>query len=304
LRTGAASLALAAALVLLAGPARADSQKVGPEGTVHRLTSENWTSGGGRVSGTALRHYRQYDDGTTASSLVPGTDDASADRDPAIEIDPATGQPVLVWSRNEGGGYQVYVSRFDGSAWAFPKPVFVQPGNGKSPDIRIASALIHVMWRQETSATRVSLDRTTLDRVFGPETLPISDAGLVPPDGLPSPNAAASDPPCGDAYFAAEVPPRTSGEGGRIQVWGVRDAPVPVDYAQGFLLPQDVRNVQQPRARWIHDRFVLSFNTAERFFYTIRSSAGWSDLKTILLDASTSVSDARIQMEEMIRRTR
>ncbi len=307
LRTGAAALAFAAALALASGPARADSQKLGPEGTLHRLTVEDWTNDSGSLSGTALRHYRQYDDGTTESSFVPGTDDASADRDPAIEIDPATGQPVLVWSRNEGRGYLVFVSRFDGNAWSFPKPVFVQPDDEKFPDIRIASALIHVMWRQEapgqTSAVRVSLDRTTLDRAFGPEPLAVSDTELVAPDGLPSFEAAASDPPCGEAYFAAEVPPRSTGkDDGWIHVWGVRDAPVPVEYSFGFQLPQDVRIEKQPMARWIQDRFVLSFNTPDRFFYTIRSGSAWSDLKILLLDANTSVSDARIRMEEMILR--
>lgn len=288
------------------GSALADVQKVGPDGTVHRINVEAWPPGTtSRTTSTALRHIRQYADGSTDSALVPGTDDLAIDRDPAIDIDPATGNPVLVWSRNLGSGFDIFVSRFDGASWSAPQPIVTQAVDDTRPDIKVACTLIHVTSRQDgqpmNPVIRTSIDRLTLIPVFGPETLPIPDSNLVPVDGQSSSPTTAATPPTDDAFFMAEIPPRFPGDPGRVAVWGIRDAPVPVDYCQGFLLPSGVSGVQDSRARWLHKRFVVSYAVPSDFYYSIWYSL-WGSLQVIDLNATVTSSDARIQMEDMIRR--
>jgi hypothetical protein len=299
---------LAAALALLGAIAtadtRADVQRIAAGGTVYRVQVEPWYgSGNPRPSGTALRLVVQQHDGTVDSTLVPGTDDATIDRDPAIEIDGCTGTPVLVWSRGDAGGYDVYVARYDGGAWSAPRPVIAQAGDDGQPDVRVGFSLIHVLWRQDMQSqarlVRASLDRLTLKQAFGPELLPIPDAGLLTDgDALDS---AAATPPYFDAFFAAEVPSRPGPDPGHIVVWGVRDAPVPVDYCHWLTLPSGVSNVRNPFARYFRDRFVVSFDTAERFHYAMRYWFGWTDLRVVNLSSSVSAADARLQLEDMIR---
>ncbi len=296
----AALIVVIGALVAGAGAARAaETQKLAPDGTLHKVTVENWPATG-KPTGTALRHTRQTAAGVTDSALIPGTDDAAIDRDVALGIDPLSGQPVVAWSRNEGAGFDIFVSRYESGSWRTPRRVVRTSGDQTRPELHIASTLVHVMWKQLSQSqpgyVRASLDRVTLDLVFGPEMLPIADAVSGASDS-PSPFPARSD-----AFFAAEAPPRWPGDSGRIVIWGVRDAPIPVDFSQAFLLPGDVRNVLSPTAHWVADRFVLHFLLSDRFLYALRTDASWTPLEMILLGPDTQASDAQMQMEDMIRR--
>lgn len=304
LRRAAAGATLAAAW--LATTANADVQKIAPDGTVHRVDVEQFLSGG-KVAGTALRHTRQMPGGAKDSSLVPGTDDPAVDREPALEIDPVTGAPLLVWSRNEGAGFDIVLSRFEGASWL----PFVRVSSGgedeSQPQIGSGQRLVHVVYRQSTGFQGVfqyyrwSLDRATLGAVYGPEQLPLDGVPLVPPEGESS--AGSDAPPTGaHVFFSGDLPALRPGDPGRIVVWGVRDDPVPVGFRQGFLLPADVKSVQQHRAGWLACRFGLWFTTSGRFYYTTRVNGRWHEDRFVETSSGTAVSDARLQLEEMIQK--
>ncbi len=304
---GGAALGAVVLATLLAWPwtsARAERQKIAPDGTVHRIDVEA-NSSIRSTGGTVLRHTRQRPEGGTEIAYVTGTDDAALDRQPAIEIDLVTGTPVLVWTRSEGTSQDVVMSRYDDGTWLPFVRVTKCMGDRTSPQLRIGRQLTHVLYRQEDGALpsfyRVSFDRATLERVYGPELLPSDGMNYVPPEGEPSPNSAP--PPADDLFFSVEAPGGQPGEPGRILVWGVRDEPVPIDYRQGFLLPSSAKNVLRLEGGWIACRFALWFATAERFYYTSRVENRWHEDRIVELSYGTSTSDARLQLEDMIRRT-
>ncbi len=297
---------VALACAWLATVARADIQKISPDGTVHRVDVEQYLSGG-RVVGTALRHTRQGPSGAKESSLVPGTDDPAVDRDPAIEIDPVSGAPVLVWSRNEGAGFDIVLSRFEGGSWLPFVRVSSGGGDDLLPQVGPGKKLVHVVYRQSAGSQaplsfyRSSFDRATLGPAYGPELLPLDGFPYVPPEGESAPGTDAP-PPSDHVFFSSDVPALRPGDPGRIVVWGVRDDPVPIGFRQGFLLPSDVKSVLQHRAGWLACRFGLWFATGSRFYYTTRVGGRWHEGRFVELSSTTSLADARLQLEEMIRK--
>lgn len=302
-RPGVWTAVLALVLWAVAGePARADVQKIAPDGTVHRVDVEVFNTGQ-TGSGTRLRHTRQSPGGMTESTIVAGTDDPAVDREPSLDIDPVTGRPILVWSRNEGAGFDVVLSRYEGQGWAPFVRVTSGGGDESSPQVGSGNHLIHVLYRQgmsaQTSFYRSSFDRTSLAPVFGPELLPVDGMPFVPPEGESTPSSAP--PPAADhVFFSAAVPGARPGDPGRILVWGVRDDPAPIVYRQGFLLPSDARSLEQHRAGWVSCRFALWYATADRFYYTSRVGGLWHEVRIVALSSTTTVADARLQLEEMI----
>lgn len=287
------------ALTCAAPAALAEVQKIDATGYVHRVDVESVSID--RYFYTQLRYTRTAPDGTREVMVVPGTDDLAWEREPAIEIAPYTGNVVFVWVRNDGTGYELFVTRRDGTTWLPTRRLLAVNGDARRPQIRISTNLLHVAWRQDNGPVQVpyraSFDRVSLDLAFGPEQVPLAPAGTS--TGL---DPASVDPPWWNKYFAASAPGSLPGEPGWIVIWGVRDEPVPIDYVYYVPVPKGVYGVIQAEASFIGSRFVLWFYTGDRFFYSVRSNQRWSDIRLVDLSGATSVSDAKIQVREMVLR--
>ena len=114
---------LAGCLAGSVGVFASHQQKVASEGTVHSIEVEGWATQF-PVGGTVLRYDKQLPTGMRETSIIPGTDDPAVDLHPALDIDPATGTPVVVWTRNEGDGFDLFVSRHDGDEWSPPRRLY------------------------------------------------------------------------------------------------------------------------------------------------------------------------------------
>jgi hypothetical protein len=281
-----------AALVL--APARAEVQRLACDGTVYRVEVDTWVQSG-RPSGTVLRSTRQRPKGGKDLSYIPGTDDAAIDRDPALEIDPSSGKPVVVWARSDAGAFNLYVSRFD-TSWSAPRLLVKMDGDDLEPQVRFDARYLHVSWRQDragqTTYWRSSFLSSTLEPAFGPERIPTEDAVSVSTDGG---LADATEAPAGTQYFCATLFDRV-GDPGRAYVWGVRDEPVPINYRQSFVLPPEVRSVTFAEAGHVGGRFTYWFTTNDRMYYTTLANGRWVDMRVVELTAQTSVAEARLQL--------
>lgn len=287
-------------LALAATAARAEITRMTADGTVYRIDVDPWALSG-RVVGTALKSTRQFPKGGKEVTYIPGTDDAATDRDPAVEVDPSTGTVVVVWARNEGTGFNLYVTRYDG-AWSAPRLLVRMDGDELEPQIRFDTKYLHVSWHQDfagqTTWWRSSFRSGTLEQVFGPERIPTDDAVSVSPDGGPA--YGTMDAPCNDVYFNATVFGRL-GDPGRAYVWGVRDEPVPFNFRQSLLLPAEVRSVVAADAGFIYGRFTYWFTTTDRLYYTTLVNGQWSDMRLVELGVATS-SDARLMLRDLFKR--
>lgn len=294
--------ALGLAALVVGAPARADVLKMGVDGTVYRADVDFIDPGPGRPVFTLLRWTAQRPDGMVESSIVPGTDDLALERDPAVDVDPATGEPVLAWARSDRGPYQIMIARLTGAGWTHPTAVDPAPVEQTQPEIRISPTLVHVFWRQAESLSgcvRVSLDRDDLTRSFGPEPLPLPVTGVIPASGSPP---GGSTIPASDAcFFSALVKSRLPGNPDCVVVWGVRDAPVPVDFVAGVQVSADAHGVWGARARWIFRRFVLTYWTFDRLFYNVQVDGTWSETREILFAMGTGPAGATARLEETLR---
>jgi len=286
----------------LGGPVRAGDQiEVAGDGTVHSL-STGFEFAVGNAS--PILHVEQSPFGDGITRILPGTD-SGVNLHPSIEIDPVTDLPVAVWTRVEHGDAEISLARFDGTEWT--ESIAVAPGRGDDvdPELRIGRSLIHVLWRRETAGgdvvlLRASLDRATLSPVLGPEHLPTEGIPLVFPDG--SADAPAELPGPEDSFVVEEVWDGGAGSPHVLIVYGIRDEPMPVGYRQGFTLPPEMDDVNDPSAAWIGSRFVLSFVVGNQLVYTILDDGQWSELRRINLDG-TSAAEARGELESMLLRT-
>ncbi len=276
-------------------PAGADSRRIAADGTVHRIDVEtNQTTS----KGTLLRHRRTLGVTTSDSLVVPGTDDGSCDREPAIEIDPQAGSVWLTWVRANASGSQIMLARFDGVAWAMPKAVSAPSGDLHEPQIRVAQNLVHLVWRQDGSSGtifwRESVNRVGMDPAFGPEPLPVPStisSGFNP------------DPPSDLSYFTGGVPGLTSGDPTRMVTWGVRDEPVPVGYIAVSQVAAGSPAPTQTDAHWRSGRMVVGGVSGSNLFYQWWSKeAGWSSVGAVPIDAVKPVPDAWRLVDDLISR--
>lgn len=291
--------ALVAAVMIAVAPAWGDTQRIVSSGDVHRIEVAPAPSGG-----TGLWATVQNSKGMATGAWVPGTDDAAIDRDPAIEIDPSTALPVLVWSRNEGSGFDLFFSRYAGGAWASPRPLVRGAGDEVEPEIHFGVGVLHVGWRQvdpagQSTLWRQSFNSGSLALVYGPEKVPLDDPAPVPPSGGSQP--ATSAPAHGNIYFRGTIPGLNPGDPGRTFVWGVRDEPVPISFRQSFILPSDVTTVSLQGAGFLGGRFTYWFvaGGGDKLYYTGWNGAGWSDMRVVKLGAATTPSDARIMLVDL-----
>jgi len=279
---------------LLAAPAAADTKKLAADGTLH--TIEVVTTSG-RSATVSLRHTRRPATGAPVAVTIPGTEDAVIDREPAIEIDPVSGQLLLVWSRLDGTDYNVFVSRYDGSSWSAPKPVVRAAGDDVEPQILISDHYVHVGWRQvlagQSNFYRESLYSPTLDPAYGPERLVTSDLWPVPAEGAIT--AGVSDPPTSsEKIFSGVLYPANTTDPGRFHLWGVRDEPVPIGYREIVTLPPQARGASSVGCGILGGRFTIWYVAGARFYYATRLSGAWSPTRGIDLTGGVSASDARL----------
>lgn len=295
--TAARALALAACLLMPWGtsPARAEVQRIASDGSVYRVDVDPWSQGG-KSTGTVLRVTRQKAKGGKDQSIIPGTDDVVVDRDPALEIDPSSGKPIIVWARNDATGFSLYVSRFD-TSWSTPQLLVRQDGDDLEPEIRFAARYLHVSWRQDAAGQstywRSSFLASTLEPMFGPERVPTDDAVSIPPEGGPS---SANDPSPGLQYFCTTVGDRAPGDPFRAYIWGVRDEPVPINYRESLLLQPEVHTVNSSDVGYLGGRFTFWFTTSSRLYYTTFADGRWADMRLIELTGQLTAGDAIEQL--------
>ena len=274
---------------------------VEPDGTVHRLAVEFWPQYPG--PGTAIRYTRQYPSGHLTSALIPGTDDYALDREPALALDPKTGQPIAVWARFQTVGFDLFVSSFDGVSWTPPRPLLTPNPDRVRPRVKADDSLVHVFWTfldgDASRVARASFRPGDLALVLGPEPAridclpPTTDGALFDP--------GAGDPPSGDTYFAAEVPGRTTADPPILGVWGVRDEPVPIDFRAAFALPNGARDLQKVDAAMISGRLTVWFEWSGGLWYTFDDGSGrFTPLRVIKREAGGFTSDALVLLREMI----
>jgi len=285
-----AAIALALAAV---GVVRADVQKIGKDGTVHRNDVQPFAVG--QTVGTVLVHTRQWASGGHDATNVPGTDDVAIDRDPALEVDPNTGNLLLVWSRNDGSGFSLYFSKYDGTSWSPPRRLVRSTSDVSDPQIRFnaTGTVLHVVWSQQdgsgaNSFYRLTFDATTYAAVYGPERLPTDDTGTD------------STPMTSNRYFCGFQSGRVSGDSGRLFLWGVRDEPVPITCHQTFLLPPCARAAAQMDVEWLAGKLTLwMYDGAGRLYYSVRLDAGWTPVRVVEVTSLTSASDARLLLNDL-----
>jgi hypothetical protein len=280
------------ALGLVAAPAAADTKKLGVDGTVHTIEVQSTS---GKTPIVSLRYTRKSAAGALVTMTVPGTEDAATDREPAIEIDPVSGQLLLVWSRWEGTNYNVFLSRYEGTAWSAPVAVVRTAGDDVEPQILISNHYVHVGWRQvlagQSTFYRASFLSTSLQLAYGPEPLVTNDLWPVPPEGANT--AGVSDPPTStEKIFSGVLYPSNGTDPGRFHLWGVRDEPVPIGYREIITLPPNARGATSIGAGVLGGRFTIWYVAGGRFYYATRLSGVWSATRTIDLTGMTPA-DAR-----------
>ena len=281
-------------LLALAGLTAHADVAMSVEGEVHSVRSEHFSAPQGEV-GTLLLHRRQLGDGTTIQAAIEGTTDLAVDTNPMLAV--VGDRLVLIWSRDEGDGVDLYQSVWQGGAWSGPELLISRSNDTLDPNLRHDGRLLHVVWNESGNDDhgnrwyRIALNDRTLGIQFGPEELPSGDneADLVPISGE---DGVSTEPSPDLTYMAGEIEAPGS-DSGAIFVWGIRDEPIPIDFNRGFHLPDDVRDVQDIRAEWLGGRLTLTFVHARTLYYTAFEGGSWSDQKLVLLEGNLSADGAR-----------
>jgi hypothetical protein len=252
----------------------------------------------GKPAKPVLRHTMVRPDGTVVAALVPGTDDLFLDADPALAVDPVRGTVVLAWSRDTGGGFAVFVSRFSGSIWSDPVRALDDPGGEEiEPQIQVTPSLVHVVAHNGPAYQRICLDPENLQPVFGPEPLSNGGSGITP--GVDAPIATPTE---SQVYFTSTVLRPSETDPGRVVIWGVRDEPVPIDYVEALLLPPDAVEGNAATAVPIEGSLTLTVDSGTHVWYTVFREGNWSESASVVLDEEITLSDVLTMLADMIRR--
>lgn len=297
-RGAAALVAAAVSGTALAG----DLQLIASDGTVHRILVSSWTAPGG-IAGTTVRHQIQGAGGAKQTITVPGTEDAAVERSPAVGIDRVDGSLVLVWVREEAGSTHLRIARWVKGAWTASTVLDGPRAGSGSPNLWVGTNWIHVSWSESTGQSptywRAVYAKDTFGRTFGPELM-TTDLPLVPAAATEAPGTTMPDGL--DAYFTYTSPGPTTTDPGRMYVWGIRDEPVPIGYAEGTEIATLGADTRDSGVRTFRSSLTLWYHTGDRFFYRTRSSGVWGGLRIVALDAQTTPEAARLQVDEMLRR--
>jgi hypothetical protein len=298
-RLGAAALfASAVSGAALAG----DLQLIASDGVVHRILVSSWTAPGG-ILGTTVRHQIQGATGAKQTITVPGTEDAAVERSPALGIDRTDGSLVLVWVREEAGSTQLRIARWLKGSWSPPAVLDGPRAGAGSPSLWVGAQWIHVAWTEPTGQGqtfwRGVYGKDGFGKAFGPELL-TTDLPLVPAAAAEFPGASMPDGL--EGFFTYTSPGPSVSDPGRMYVWGIRDEPVPIGYAEGSEITTLGADTRDSGVRTFGSSLTLWSHTADRFVYRTRSAGAWGALRVVVLDAQTTPEAARLQLDEMLRR--
>ncbi len=175
-----AGLSLLGAAVALPLPARAATLALSPAGLQYSVAAEPRSSGIGGSSGTKVVFRSQSPDGAAQAWVLPGTDDAVMDVEPALAVCPVSGLPAVAWSRPDAAGYQIFVSLYDGARWSAPRALTADARGHRRPQLQCgASGRIRLMWTAGLGADGSPLFYEAVLDAKGASLLP---AGLVRAD--------------------------------------------------------------------------------------------------------------------------
>lgn len=85
--------------------------------------------------------------GLSTTDIIPSSWDRTLDKEPSIALDPFNGQPVVVWSRQEGVEFEIAMVRRLPGGWG-PIDILTHSGTSNaSPRVMVdAAARAHIMW--------------------------------------------------------------------------------------------------------------------------------------------------------------
>ena len=92
-------------------------------------------------------------------------------------------------------------------------------------------------------------------------------------------------------------------EPGQIVIWGVRDEPVPIDYKEVLRVPVDLADGNVAIAAPIEGSLTATVISPSYAWYTVFQGGDWRTFGALQLDGTTSLSDVRALLADMIRRT-
>ena len=282
-------------LLLAAGawPSAAGTSELNGAGVLHSVAVEK-LSGEAQTSGTRLVHRMQSPAEAIQTLTIPGTDDTTVDTEPAIAIFPASGLPVVVWSRKEGADYEIDISYFDGTRWTQARTLTANSVDDRRPQAFIGrSGYLHLVWAAGTEFdSSCAFHEAILDQkgliISAPKRILLAVSGSV--------STAAGIPPTIDPtglMIAIDASTKTYTQ---VCVFGGMDEPIPVGQKVTFEVP-GVAGVQNTRIESFGRMTTVTILSGTRLYYSIQTVSEWTPLRSILLDGIT-----REEAELMVKR--
>ncbi len=280
-------------------PALADTVKLGSDGTLHRIEVIHLEGSTSDTPRTYLLHTLQRSDGTIQKYTIPQTNDIAADIEPQLELNSSTLLPYLVWSRFDGLDYEIASSSFNGIRWSSPMLITVNNSDDREPQIAMgSSSTVRIMWKDESLEMPVyyhlyissTLQPSGMFQILTP---PVNN--LVLPDGTTPPTS--SYPINESTFFAFYV---SSPYPKRLVVWGGHDDPSPINFQQGFRLPDTIADVTSLTAEKVNGRLTVIFRSGDTLYYTYRTVSGWTPYRMIKIDGGMSEERASLLIKGMI----
>jgi hypothetical protein len=284
-----------------AGLAAGVERRLAADGTVHTITVEARpaTAGGG----TKLVHRIQGADGTITTLTVPGTDDPIVEADPTLVFSSTGGTAVLVWSRAEGGDYEIADSVFDRGAWS-PAPRILTANSlddRKPMAIAAPSGTIQIFWKATSSTlTSPAFYHSVLDSKGVPLLQPLEitvPAGTGSgPDGT---DATGLGP--NDLLFAFDSVPKTGPT--TVVAFGGTDEPIPTVHRVDFVQPAMALPIDHVKIERIGSTVILLFRNSKSLVYYLGTASGWSPARAISIDSSVTEEAAELLIIDRIQRS-
>ena len=106
---------------------------------------------------------------------------ANGDGAPSVAYSPAVGLAAVAWSKNSVNGFDVVISRFDGTAWTTPTVVVGEPGvNELDPQLIVgADGSVHLFYWVDGSSPRVFYTSAPAGMASWSTPIPVSPPGQV-----------------------------------------------------------------------------------------------------------------------------
>ncbi len=289
--------------LLCAGFLQADDRRIDAEGSTHWVTVETYASPHGASSIDTLVYHLSEANGTTHEESVIGTQGMFRDDEPSLELDPVLKVPVIIWTRSEGDGADLYISRRSAGGWSMPRRILLGAAEESRPSFAITSQYIHLRWDRPDDSRiaydRIVLDRKSLTPINSLEEIESDTAGLVPVLGDQKDGANDSLPSdlTYDGGFLTDI---DSGDSEEAVMWGIRDEPVPIGYLRRFQIDPAVSQPQSFDIRWMADRLVFSYSSSESLYYSVHETSGWSKTRSVPLGNGFDEEAARQEIDRSL----